>query len=235
MKVKKQVFADVEAVVSPGVRPGHQHLLAVDHRDGRRPRAPRAGRRLPLLQPGRGDAAARDRPRRADRRRHAGHGVRDRQGAEEDDHPGQGQPVLHRQPAARPVHGRGRQDRRRGHPAHGGRRRVRRGRADAAVLPAVPGRSGDRAAQQRDAARRLPGPVLRLAQPAGARGRREASVYLPDFSSTRRWRRSSSPRGRYGAERRPRSASGRSRRWPTRPGGCSTRASSRPRRTWTWR
>ena len=117
MKVKKQVFADVEAVVSPDVRAGDQHLVAVDHRDGRRPRAPGAGRRLPLLQPGRGDAAARDRPGRADRRRHAGHRVRDRQGAEEDQHPGQGQPVVHREPAARPVHGRGRPDRRRGHPA----------------------------------------------------------------------------------------------------------------------
>ena len=65
MAVKKQVFAEVEAVVSARVRARHQHLVAVGHRDGRRPRAPRAGRRLPLLQPGRGDAAARDRPRRA--------------------------------------------------------------------------------------------------------------------------------------------------------------------------
>ena len=47
------------------VRAGDQHLLAVGHRDGLRARAPRAGRRLPLLQPGRGAAAARDRPRRA--------------------------------------------------------------------------------------------------------------------------------------------------------------------------
>ena len=44
-----------------GVRAGHQHLLAVGDRDGGRPRAPRAGGRPPLLQPGRGDAAAGDR------------------------------------------------------------------------------------------------------------------------------------------------------------------------------
>jgi hypothetical protein len=41
----------------PGGDPRHQHQLAVDHRDGGRPRAPRAGRRLPLLQPGRGPPA----------------------------------------------------------------------------------------------------------------------------------------------------------------------------------
>ena len=65
MSVKKTVFADVEKVVSRRVRAGDQHLVAVDHRDGGRPRAPRAGRRLPLLQPGRGDAAAGDRQGRA--------------------------------------------------------------------------------------------------------------------------------------------------------------------------
>ena len=36
------------------LRARHQHLLAVGHRDGRRAAAPGAGRRLPLLQPGRG-------------------------------------------------------------------------------------------------------------------------------------------------------------------------------------
>ena len=65
------------------VRAGDQHLGAVDHRDGVEARAPRAGRRPALLQPGRGAAAARGRARRADRRRDAGHGVRRRQGAEE--------------------------------------------------------------------------------------------------------------------------------------------------------
>ena len=41
-------------------------------------RAPRAGRRLPLLQPGRRHAAARDHPGRADRRRHSRNGFRHR-------------------------------------------------------------------------------------------------------------------------------------------------------------
>ena len=45
MSVKQQVFAEVEAVVSARVRAGDQHLVAVGHRDGRRPAAPRAGRR----------------------------------------------------------------------------------------------------------------------------------------------------------------------------------------------
>ena len=60
-----------------------QHLVAVGHRDGVGAQAPRAGRRLPLLQPGRGPAAAGDRARRADRRRLAGHRLRGRQAAEE--------------------------------------------------------------------------------------------------------------------------------------------------------
>ena len=89
------------------VRPRHQHLLAVGHRDGRRPGAPRAGGRLPLLQPGRGDAAAGDRPGRADRRRHAGHRVRGRQGAEEVLRAGQGRPGVRGQPAAHPLPRRG--------------------------------------------------------------------------------------------------------------------------------
>ena len=40
--------------------PRLQHLVAVDHRDGRRDPAAREGRRLPLLLPGVGDAAGRD-------------------------------------------------------------------------------------------------------------------------------------------------------------------------------
>ncbi|MFQ0801036.1 hypothetical protein AN648_15130, partial [Listeria monocytogenes] len=43
-----------------GGDPGHEHLLAVDQRDGLAARAPRAGRGLPLLQPGPGAAAAGD-------------------------------------------------------------------------------------------------------------------------------------------------------------------------------
>ena len=91
MSVKKSVFADVEKVVRPS---------ACWPPTPPRCRSPRwrptwstpSGSWLPLLQPGRGDAAARDRPGRADRRRHAGHGVRHRQDAEEDHDPGQGQP-----------------------------------------------------------------------------------------------------------------------------------------------
>ena len=48
------------------VRAGDQHVLAVGHRDGRRSsQHPERVVGLPLLQPGRGAAAARDRPRRA--------------------------------------------------------------------------------------------------------------------------------------------------------------------------
>ena len=124
MKVKKQVFADVEAVVSPDcILATNTSSLSITEMaaDLEHPERvvgfhffnPVAV--MPLLEIVRGDA---------DRRRDPGHRVRDRQGAEEDQHPGQGQPVVHRQPAARPVHGRGRPDRRRGHPAHcRGRRR----------------------------------------------------------------------------------------------------------------
>ena len=50
---------------TPGPRdPRLQHLLALDHRDGRGDAAARQGRRLPLLLPGLGDAAGRDRQRR---------------------------------------------------------------------------------------------------------------------------------------------------------------------------
>ncbi len=86
--VKKQVFAELEKYVGPRGRAGDQHLLAVGHRDGRRPRTPGAGRRIPLLQPGRGHAAARDRPGREDRRCNAGNGFRGREAAEEGTDPG---------------------------------------------------------------------------------------------------------------------------------------------------
>ena len=65
LAVKQQVFAEVEAVVAGDLRARHQHLLAAGDGDGGRPGAPRAGRRLPLLQPGRGAAARRGGPRRA--------------------------------------------------------------------------------------------------------------------------------------------------------------------------
>ena len=56
--VKRQVFADLEKIISRDVRPRHEHLGAVDHRDGGRPRAPRTRGRSPLLQPSRGPASA---------------------------------------------------------------------------------------------------------------------------------------------------------------------------------
>jgi 3-hydroxyacyl-CoA dehydrogenase len=62
MGVKKQVFAECEAVVSD-LRPGDQHLQPVDLADGGRPRPPRASRGLPLLQPRRRHAVAGDHPR----------------------------------------------------------------------------------------------------------------------------------------------------------------------------
>ena len=157
-----------------------------------RPGAPRAGRRLPLLQPGRRHAAARDHPGRAHRRRRSRNGVRDRQDAEEDDDPGQGLAVLHRQPAPRPLHGRGREGRRRGHPDRGRRPRLRRAGADAAVRPARPRRPGDRAAQQRDAAPR-PSPT------ASTSRRTCAASSRPRKPATTSWRtagRSSTPRSR---------------------------------------
>ena len=116
MSVKKSVFADVEKVVSPTcVLATNTSSLSITEMaaDLEHPERvvgfhffnPVAV--MPLLEIVQGDRH---------RRRHAGHGVRHRQGAEEDHDPGQGQPVVHRQPAARPLHGRGRPDRRRGHP-----------------------------------------------------------------------------------------------------------------------
>ena len=60
MEIKQQVYAELDAV-TPGPRdPRLQHLVALDHRDGRRDPAAGEGRRLPLLLPGLGDAAGRD-------------------------------------------------------------------------------------------------------------------------------------------------------------------------------
>ena len=127
MAVKQQVFAEVEAVVSPEcVLATNTSSLSITEMASRL-RAPRAGRRLPLLQPGRRDAAARDHPRRGHRRRGPGHGVRDRPHPGQDDDPGQGLGILRRQPPARPLHGRVLADRRRGHP--GAHRRPGRRRA----------------------------------------------------------------------------------------------------------
>ena len=100
MSVKQQVFAEVEAVVSGEcVLATNTSSLSVTEM-AVEAGAPGAGRRLPLLQPGRGAAAAGDRPRRADRRRLAGHRVRGRQEAEEDRVLVEGRPGVRREPAS---------------------------------------------------------------------------------------------------------------------------------------
>ncbi len=103
-------------------------------------------------------------------------------------------------------------------------------------LPAVLGRSGDRAAQQRDPARRVPGAVPRLPEPQEPGGRREDQRLRPgllDRPGGRGDLRAGRGRDRAGPVRR--THAGRWRPSPTRPAGCSTRASWRLRRTWTWR
>ena len=67
MEIKEKVYAELDAGHARARDPRLQHLLALDHRDGRRDPAPREGRRLPLLLPGLGDAAGRDHRGRGDR------------------------------------------------------------------------------------------------------------------------------------------------------------------------
>ena len=161
MGVKQKVFAEVEAVVSPEcVLATNTSSLSVTEMAAEAA-APRAGRRLPLLQPGRGAAAAGDRPGRADRRRDARHRLRHRQGAEEVVRAGQGRPGVRGQPRrCCGCSARSSQAVDEGTPT---RRRRPRGRAagpaDAAVRAAGAGRPGDRAARRRDAARGVPGPL----------------------------------------------------------------------------
>ena len=66
MEIKQAVFAELDAVDAGPRDPRLQHVVAVDHRDRRRDAAPRQGRRLPLLLPGVGHAADRDRRGRRD-------------------------------------------------------------------------------------------------------------------------------------------------------------------------
>ena len=81
LAVKREVFAEVEAVVQETcVLATNTSSLSVTA-DGVRSRAPRAGRRLPLLQPGRGAAARRGGPRPGDGRRHGGDRPRRRAGS----------------------------------------------------------------------------------------------------------------------------------------------------------
>ena len=61
MEIKQAVFAELDAVHAGPRDPRLEHLVAVDHRDRRGDAAARQGRRLPLLLPGVGHAADRDR------------------------------------------------------------------------------------------------------------------------------------------------------------------------------
>ncbi len=176
MSVKKQVWAEVEAVVSPEcVLASNTSSLSITEMAADLD-APRAGRRLPLLQPRRRHAAPRGDPGRADRRRLSRNGIRHRALAQEDDDPRQGLRVVHRQPAARPLHGRVQPGRRGGHARRGRRPRGRRPCAHAAERPAPARRAGDRAAQQRDAAPRLRRPLLRLGEPQADRRGAQAGL-----------------------------------------------------------
>ena len=121
MSVKQQVFAEVEAVVSAEcVLATNTSALSITEM-AVEARAPGAGRRAALLQPGGGAAAARGRARRADRRRGAGHRVRRRQGAEEELRARRRRPGVRGQPAAHPLPRRGHLGRGAGHPGGRGR------------------------------------------------------------------------------------------------------------------
>ena len=189
---------------------------------------------LPLLQPGRGPAAAGDRPGRADRRRLAGHRVRGRQGAEEVLRAGQGRAGVRGQPAADPVPGRGHPPRRRGHAVRGRRRarssrsacRCRRSCCCSWSGPAV----ALHVAETLHAAfpdRFAVSENLRRVVEAGKSGclrlgRRDAADRPRRGAAARRRRRA--------VHRRAGPRAGRWTRWPRRSGSCSTRASSpRPR------
>ena len=74
LEVKKSIFRELDAIVSPGGDPGDQHLVAVGHRDLHRQLAPGPGHRRALLQPGAGAEPRRDRPHG----RHRGPGARRR-------------------------------------------------------------------------------------------------------------------------------------------------------------
>ena len=177
MSVKKDVFASLEKHVSDTcVLATNTSSLSVSEM-ARRPRASRAGDRLPLLQPGGGAAAARGRPggrhRRCDRRDGAGGG----QAAQEERGAGGRCPGVRVQPAADPDDERDHRGRGPGHTRH------RRGRghaparpADAALRAPAPRRTADRAARDRVAARGVPGSLPGVGQPAGAGGGQEAGA-----------------------------------------------------------
>ena len=103
LDVKKQVFAELEKIVSPeAVLATNTSSLSItemaadlDH--------PERVVGFHFFNPVVGDAAGRDRPGRQDRRPDAGHRVRGRQAAEEVVRTGQGRAVVRGQPPADPV------------------------------------------------------------------------------------------------------------------------------------
>jgi enoyl-CoA hydratase/carnithine racemase len=172
MAAKQRVLAEVEAVVRPDCVLATNTFLAVGDRDGIGAGASRAGRRIPLLQPGGHDAAGRGGPGHRHRRRDRRHRARRRRPGEEELRAGQGRAGLRGQPPADPVPRRDPRLRRRRHAVRGGRTRARpAGPAHVPVLPAPAGWPGGRAARGGDAGRGLPGPVRALAQaPCAGRG-----------------------------------------------------------------
>ena len=84
------------------VRARDEHVVALGHRDGRRPRAPGARRRHALLQPGRRAPARRARANAADRRRVARDRLGGHEEAPQDRRPRPRRAGVRRQPPPRP-------------------------------------------------------------------------------------------------------------------------------------
>ena len=202
--------------------------------------APGAGRRLPLLQPGRRDAAARDHPGRAHRRRHPRHGVRHRQDAEED-HASWSRTARRSSSTGSSAASWARSRR--------SSTRARRSRSPTGRSPAsrrcrrssCSGSSGrrSRCTTARRCARAFPdrfyvSPNLAAVVAAGKRGYLRPE--LGPSGARPRGRGALREAGRPGRARpRPGARAGARASWPTRRGGCSTRVSRRPRWTSTWR
>ncbi len=103
LSVKKQVWAELEKIVSPeAVLATNTSSLSVTEMAAELAH-PRAAGRLPLLQPGRGAAAAGDRPGRADRRCDVGDRVRGGQTVAQVLRAGLRRPGVRGQPATDPL------------------------------------------------------------------------------------------------------------------------------------
>ncbi len=217
LTVKKQVWAEVEKIVSPETRAGDQHLVAVGDRDGRRAGSTRSGSSAST-------SSTRSRCCRCWRSSGASGPTTPRLATafavgkklKQVVRAGHGRPGVRGQPAAHPLPRRDLRRGRRGHAARGGRRRAGpAGPADAAVGAAAAGRPGRGAPRGRDPARGVPGPVRGQREPQADRRLRSAD----------HGRRADQPRGggaarrrRPAAHRRARCGSGRSTRWRRRSG-----------------